>query len=490
MPACLDEYSLSKSLKAAAALRSQTHLKALHAPIIKLGFSRFTIVMTGLIDASLKCGLLADARTLFDDLPHRDVVAWTSMIVGHARHRRFHESLSFFRSMLATGTAPNGHSFSGALTACSGLGTLSYGRQIHAQVLKKSIFELIVQNGLLDMYCRCRCLPAAQRLFDSMRVKDIVSRNAMMSGCLYCERAEEALKLLAVMISCGARPDDFSYAICVDACATLASMQQGIQIHACIVKGGFDSDLVVGNALVDMYAKCGCISSSKLIFETMHTRDPVLWTTMISAFGKYGCVEDAISMFERMEELNIKRDEVTYLAVLSSCSHGGLVSEGWHYFRFLLEEKGESFVKPEHYGCMANLLCRTGYLEEALEFIESMPLKPSIAIWSAFLNSCRMYGNTELGQLAASRLIELDPENDSNWVVLSSIHAAESEWNETWKIRECMKGENIKKEPGCSWVEVNDGVYVFLTADRLHPEVAEILQTLDVLRKDMVVMPV
>ncbi|KAG1365196.1 pentatricopeptide repeat-containing protein, mitochondrial [Cocos nucifera] len=456
MPACLDAYSLSKSLKAAATLRSQTHLKALHAPVIKLGFSRFTILMTGLADVALKCGLLADARTLFDDLPHRNVAAWTSMIVGHAHHRWFHDSLSFLRNMLATGTAPNGHSFSGALTACSGLGTLSYGRQIHVQVLKKSIFELIVQNGLLDMYCWCRCLPAAQRLFDSMRVKDNVSWNAMMSGYLYCERAEEALELLAVMVSCGARPDDFSYAICVDACATLASMLQGIQIHACIVKGGFDSNLVVGNALVDMYAKCGCISSSKLVFETMHARDPVLWTSMISAFG----------------------------------NHGELVSEGWHYFRLPLEEEGEAFVKPEHYGCMANLLCRAGYLEEALEFIERMPLKPSIAIWSAFLNSCQMCGKTKLSQLAACRLLELDPENDSNWVVLSTIHAAVSEWNKTWKIRECMKGENIKKEPGCSWVEVNDGVHVFLTADRLHPEVAEILHTLDVLRKDMVFMPV
>ncbi|XP_073008800.1 pentatricopeptide repeat-containing protein At2g13600-like [Typha latifolia] len=487
-PKTLDEYSISKSLKAAASLRSPTNFKSLHATIIKLGFSRFTILMTGLVDLVLKCGFLADAQKMFDEIPDRDVVTWTSMIVGHAHQGFYHESLSLFRRMVLSGIVPNGFSFSGTLIACSGLGMLSYGKEIHTQVVKSSAvrpFDNVVQNGLLDMYARCGSLVSARRLFDLMPAKGIISWNEIMSGYVYCGQAEEALMLFSSMVSSMLGPDGFSYAICIDACAALASLKQGIQVHACIIKNGFDSDFVIMNALVDMYAKCGSIDSAELVFRLLHSRDVVLWTTMISAYGKSGWVCNAVEMFEKMIKLKMKCDEVTYLAVLSACSHGGLVREGWHYFRLMFDEKQRVAVKPEHYGCIVDLLCRSGHLEEALHFIEQMPLKPSIAIWSAFLNSCRIYGNTEFGQLAAFKLLELDPDNHSNWVALSRMHATESKWHETWKIRETMKVENVKKEPGCSWIELNDGVHIFLTADISHPELFEILQTLDASKKDL-----
>ncbi|RRT78991.1 hypothetical protein B296_00024128, partial [Ensete ventricosum] len=421
-------------------------------------FSRFTVLVTGLIDLALKCGSLDDADKLFDDMPHKDVVAWTSMIIGHARHGQFDSSVSWFRAMLASGAVPNWYTFSGALTACSGVGVeaLDYGKQIHAQVLKSSFLgpvDPVVYNGLLDMYSSCRCLLFARRLFGSMTVKGPVAWNTMMSGHLRCGQAEEALELLMLMVAYGMRPGGFTYAICVDACTALASIKQGLQLHALIIKSGFDSDLVIRSGLVDMYSKCGCIGSAKLVFEMMPSSDPVLWTTMISAFGKYGCVGEAIMVFEKMVELKIKRDGITYLAVLSACSHGGLVSEGWRYFQLMFEEEGAAIAESEHYGCMVDLLCRSGCLEEALSFIEHMPSEPSVAVWSTLLNSCRIYGNTKLGKIAASRLFKLDPEFQSNWVILSSIHAAQGEWDKTWKLRESMKGENVKKEPGCSWIE-------------------------------------
>jgi len=413
------------------------------------------------------------------------------MVTGHAHLGFHHQSLSFFKRMVKANVAPNGYSFSGALTACSGLKVLKLGQEIHAQVIKTSALgrcDSVVYNGLIGFYTKCHSLTYAKRLFGLMPDKGIFTWNEMMSGYLCNGEAESVLKSLGLMVSEGIRPDEYSYAICIDACSTLALMWQGVQIHSCLVKSAFDQDLVVRNSLLDMYAKCGCIASAKLVFYSMPLRDPVLWTAMISALGKCGFVREAIALFEEIGKSGIVRDEISYLAVLSACSHGGLVKEGWHYFQSMVEEGKIICPKEEHYGCMVDLLGRSGRLDEALEFIKGMPVAPSAAIWSSFLNSCRMHGNVELGRFAASQLLEVDPENHSNWVILSSIHAWERNWTETWRVRQSMKGESMKKEPGCSWVEVKDGVHVFLTADRRHPELYEILHSLYTFEKDPVII--
>ncbi|KAI3890417.1 hypothetical protein MKX03_028239 [Papaver bracteatum] len=385
--------------------------------------------MTALMNFNLKCGNLRDARGVFDEMSERDVVTWTSMIVGYVQNKRFSESLKLFKKMIEFDVIPNGYSFSGALGACSGL-----------------------QDVKLEM----------------------IAWNEMMSSYLQCEQGEEALILFASMVSQGLRPDKFSYSICIDACASLVSIPQGNQVHGCILKTGFQSDLIIRSSLVNMYAKCGCVDSAKLVFDAMPTKDTLLWTTMISAYGKNGQVEEVLAMFEKMLELKINPDGITYLAVLSSCSHGGMVEKGWKYFRLMTEDNLVS-AGPEHYSCMVDLLCRSGHLVEALEFIKDMPLRPSISVWCTFLNSCKLYGDIELAQFASDKILELNPQNSSSFVVLSNMHAAEFGWNETEKIRKTMKNDHVKKEPGCSWVELKNGVHVFLTSDKSHPEVCEIL---------------
>uniref|UniRef100_A0A452Y1X0 Pentatricopeptide repeat-containing protein n=1 Tax=Aegilops tauschii subsp. strangulata TaxID=200361 RepID=A0A452Y1X0_AEGTS len=273
-----------------------------HAVLLKLGLSASAILATSLAHLALRCGLPGYARALFDEMPRRDVVSWTSLITGHAHQGLHGDSLALLRRMVESGVAPNGYTLSGGLLACAGVGqgALAAGKEIHARVVKMSMYgpvDSVVENGVLDM-----------------------------SG-----QAEETLGLFASMVSCEVVADGFSYAIIVDACGELALLKQGMQVHARVLGAGFDSDVVVRNSLLDMYAKCG-----------------------------------------------------------------------------------------------------RGHLEDALEFIESMPFESSIAAWSALLNSCRIYGDAKLGQLAASRLLELDPENHSNWVALSSKHASEGDWHETW----------------------------------------------------------
>ncbi|CAM0957699.1 unnamed protein product [Alopecurus aequalis] len=482
--------SLAGALKSAATRRSAPRVKPLHAVLLKLGLSASAILATSLAHLALRCGLPGYARALFDEMPHRDVVSWTSLITGHAHQGLHRDSLALVRRMVASGVAPNGYTLSGGLLACSGVGpaALAIGKEIHARVVKISMFgavDSVVENGLLDMYTRCGNVDYARRVFGVMVVKDIVAWNSMLAGCLGTGQAENALALFASMLSRGVGADGFSCAIVVDACGELALLKLGAQVHARVIGAGFECDVVVRNSLVDMYAKCGCVDSAELVFKGAPSLDSVLWTTMISAYGKSGRAQDAVSMFDRMAHLGIKRDGVTYLAVLSACSHGGLVREGWRYFKFLFDGQSSVKLQPEHYGCMADLICRRGCLEDALEFIESMPFDSSVAAWSALLNSCRIYRDAKLGQLAASRLLELDPDNHSNWVALSSMHALEGDWHETWMIRESMYKEWVKKEPGCSWVELHDGVHVFLMADQSHPELVNVLQTLDSLKEDI-----
>ncbi|KAL6900737.1 hypothetical protein ACP4OV_005413 [Aristida adscensionis] len=489
-----DATSLAGALKAAAASRSAPYVGPLHAVLVKLGLSASAILATSLSHLALRCGLPQYARDLFDEMPRPDVVSWTSLVTGHAHQRLYTDSLALLRRMVSSGVTPNGYSLSGGLLACAGIGqdALAPGKEIHARVVKMRAHgpvDAVVENGVLDMYARCGSIDYARRVFGVMLVRNIVSWNSMMAALLWSGQAEEALGLFMTMVSCGIGVDGFSFSISVDACGELALLKQGMQLHAQVVAGGFEADVVVRNSLVNMYAKCGCVDSAELVFEAVPSHDSVLWTAMISAYGKFGRVHDAVSMFDRMAQLGIKQDGIAYIAVLSACSHGGLVREGWHYFNLISDCQSPVPVQPEHYGCMADLLCRRGYLEQALEFIENMPFDSSAAAWSALLNSSRIYGNSKMSQLAVSHLLKLDPENHSNWVALSSVHASENDWHETWMIRESMSRECVKKEPGCSWVELYDGVHVFLMADQSHPELFGILHTFDSLKEDTSVMP-
>ncbi|OQU79471.1 hypothetical protein SORBI_3008G149200 [Sorghum bicolor] len=399
--AAWDATSLASALKTAAARRSAAHVGPLHAVLRKLGLSASAIHATSLAHLALRSGLARYARELFDEMPRRDVVSWTSLVTGHAHQGLHRDALALLRRMVGSGVEPNGYSLSGGLLACAGVGrsALAHGKEIHASVVKMSSrgpVDPVVENGVLDMYSRCGSIEYALRVFGVMRVRNMVACNSMMAALLGTGQAEDALRLFVSMASCGVGVDGFSFSIVVDACGELALLKQGMQVHAQVVGGGFEADVVVRNSLVDMYAKCGCVDSAELVFKAVSSNDALLWTTMISAYGKFGRVRDAVSMFERMAHLGIKQDGIAYLAVLSACSHGGLVREGWYYFNLMSDGSSSVKMQPEHYGCMADLLCRRGYLEEALEFIQNMPFDSSVAAWSALLNSSRIHGNAKL----------------------------------------------------------------------------------------------
>lgn len=276
------------------------------------------------------------------------------------------------------------------------------------------------------------------------------------------------------------KPDKFTFPSILRACASIVSLEQGKQVHACIIKTESEPNIVLESSLVDMYVKCGTIEDARRVFDKMPERNVVSWTAIIAGYGRYGDSKEVFMLFEQMQQLGLKPNYVTLLAILNACSHAGLVDEAWHYFESI---DRDYHIKPrvEHYSCMVDLLGRAGRLDEANEFINRMPLKPHAAIWGTLLGACRMHGNIELGKIAAEHLFNLDSQNAGKYVVLSNIYAAAGRWEDVAKVRKLMKDRGVKKEPGCSWIEYRKKIHLFVVGDRSHPQSEEIYATVETL---------
>jgi pentatricopeptide repeat protein len=262
------------------------------------------------------------------------------------------------------------------------------------------------------------------------------------------------------------------------ACAGLALLQQGKEIHDYIVRRGVDNSIPVWNALIDMYAKCGCINNARGIFDKMPERDVVSWTAMITGYGIHGHGKNALALFSQMQQTGIKPNRITFTCVLSACSHAGLVDEGLDYF-YCMSRDHQMKPSMEQYACMVDLLGRAGRLNEAQKFIDKMPFQPNACLWGALLSASRIHSNIQVGEYAAEQLYELEPENAGNYVLMSKIYAAVGRWDDVSKVRKIMEELGLKKPPGCSWIEVKNRVHAFVQGERLHPQIKEIYAKLD-----------
>eukprot|EP01018_Ginkgo_biloba_P008758 Gb_27491 [translate_table: standard] len=461
-------------------------------------------------------GFLDDALKLLQKMPEQNLVSWNTMIAAYAKHGRGDEAVSLFYEMQQRGIQPDQLTFVSALSACANLASLEHGKKIH-EFMNGTGFQcnVLVGSALVDMYAKCASVENARNVFDrmpdrnvvtwnimiagyaqnghvdealelfiKMPERNVVSWNAMVAGYAHNGRYYDALKLFQQMQLTGLKPNLTTIASVLPACANLAPLQQGKEVHKDIIKSGFQSDVIVGSALVDMYAKCGNIEDAHRVFDSMPKRDVVSWTAMIVGYAMHGRGEEAIQLFEQMQHYGTKPNHVTLVGVLSACCHAGLVDDGWRYFD---QMSRDYHITPtvEHYCCMVDLLGRAGHLDEAQDFINKMPIKPDAAVWGSLLGGCRIHANTELGERAADCLLESDPKNAAHYVLLSNIYAASGRWDDIEKLRKIMKDRRIKKMPGCSWIEVNNKVYAFVVGDKSHPQMKHIYAKLDSLSGQM-----
>ncbi|XP_077212131.1 pentatricopeptide repeat (PPR) superfamily protein [Tasmannia lanceolata] len=457
----------------------------IHGAIIKTNFGWNVFVSNALLDFYSKCGCVTDARKLFDEMPELDGVSYNVIITGYVWNGQCDESLDLFRELQFTGFDRKQFPFSSIMSIASTLSDLEMGRQIHAQTIVTSAeSDILVGNSLIDMYAKCGLLDCAELIFSKRNDRNTVSWTAMISGYVQKGFHEEAVKLFFDMRAANVTSDQATFSSILRASSSLASLGLGKQLHSYIVRSGYMSNVYAGSALLDMYAKCGCIKEAVRTFNEMPDRNLVSWNAMITAYSQNGHAKAALNLFEEMLRWGIQPDSVTFLSVLSACSHGGLVEEGFRYFDSMTKFY-KLHPKREHYACMVDILGRIGRLGEAEKLMDKMPFEPDSIMWSSILNSCRIHRNQELGQRAADKLFKMELSDAAPYVLMSNIYAEAGRWEDVGKVKKLMKDHGVKKEPAYSWVEIKEKIYSFSANDETHLETGEIRRMLDMLSEQM-----
>lgn len=331
--------------------------------------------------------------------------------------------------------------------------------------------DVVSYNTLADGFVKAGEIERARELFDEMPLRDAVSWGTLIAGYAKVNRFEEAIGLFDEMVRLGVSPDNIALVSVLSACAQLGELEKGKSIHEFIERNGIRVDGYLATSLVDLYAKCGCIETAKQIFETNAEKALFTWNAMLSGLAMHGHGQLLLDYFSRMVKARVQPDGVTFLAVLVGCSHAGLISEARQIF-----EEMESFYgvsrELKHYGCMADLLGRAGLIREAMDMIEDMPMGGDVFVWGGLLSGCRIHGNVEVAEKAAEHVMEIKPEDGGVYSVLANIYANEGRWDDLAKIRRLRDSTMVKKNAGCSLIELDGAIHEFVAGDSLHPRTA------------------
>ncbi|KAG9452000.1 hypothetical protein H6P81_004904 [Aristolochia fimbriata] len=485
-----NDFTLPCLLKSAGAIGDAFVGAQVHAFCFKTGFVSDMFVGCSIVDMYCKTGLVGLAWRVFDEMPEKNVAAWNALMSNSVTDGDIGQAFSAFVRFRRDGGEPNSISFCAFLNACVDARNLRLGKQLHGLVVKLGFGEDVsVGNGLVDFYGKCRDVEAAAKVFGGIMPRNQVSWCSMIVTYVQNNKEEAALKSFLQARSEGVLPTDFMVSSVVSACAGLAVLQLGSSVHGLAVKACVDGNIFVGSSLIDMYGKCGSVGDSEKVFHEMPKRNLITWNAMIGGYAQNGHAARAISAFEEMtsgrdENCMVSPNYVTMVCMLSACSRAGTVEEGTRIFESMKELYG---IEPgvEHYACLVDLFGRAGMVDKAYEFLKQMPMQPSISVWGALLNACRVYGNPEVGCIAAKKLFELDPQDPGNHVLLSNMLASAGRWKEATGVREEMKDVGIKKEPGYSWLTVKNVVHVFQAKDRDHEKIVEVRATLRKLWKEI-----
>lgn len=479
-----NQFTFASVVSAITELGDLDYGESIHACIFKYGFESDISVSNALIRMYMKHGCVQDGARVFEAMTGPDLVSWNSLLSGFHDYDSCESGPRTFYQMLVEGFRPNMYTFISVLRSCSSLLDIVFGKQVHAQILKNNLDgNEYVGIALVDMYAKCRCMEESYMVFARLISRDVFTWTVMITGYAQTDQAEKAIKFFNLMQQEGVKPNEFTVAGCLSGCSQITATESGMQLHSMAIKSGLLSDMYVSGALVDMYAKCGCIEDAENIFKGLVRRDIVLWNTMICGFSMHGQGDKALETFQAMKDEGNLPDEVTFIGVLSACSHTGLIEEGKQHLNSMRNVYGMT-PRDEHYACMVDILSRAGRFGEVESFVEEMKLTSNVSIWETVLGACTKHGNVKFGERAAEKLFELNHETDSTYILLSNIFASKSRWAEVKKLRALMSSQGVKKEPGCSWVEINNKAHVFVS-DGVHPNILEIHLTLEELAQKL-----
>ncbi|XP_068664800.1 pentatricopeptide repeat-containing protein At2g42920, chloroplastic [Aristolochia californica] len=492
--------------------KTMRDLKMLHAQIIKTGLAHDKIAISRVLSfcATSSSGDINYALLLFSRIEHPNLFAWNTIIRAFSNSSTPHQAISLFYHMLHSTTQPQRLTFPSLFKAYSRLGLSCEGTQIHGMVTKLGFeSDPFIRNSMISMYAVCGDIVSASHLFDENSDFDVVAWNSMMLGLARVGQIEEsrrlfdempsrsniswnsmisgyvrnglymeALNLFRQMQEASIGPTVFTIVSLLAACGRLGSLEQGKWLHAYIEKNGIEINVIVLTAIIDMYCKCGSADEALRLFEAAPVKGLSSWNSIISGLAMDGRGQEAVRQFSKLQMSGLRPDYVSFIGVLTACSHSGMVDKGRYYFSLMTEfYKIEPMIK--HYGCMVDILGRAGFIEEAEELIRKMPMDPDVIIWGSLLSACRTHGNITLGEQVAKRIIELDSGDNCGYILLSNAYAAVGRFSDTMEVRSLMKGKRMRKETGCSLIEVNGVVHEFVVGGTLHLQSKEIYALLD-----------
>lgn len=450
-------------------------------------------------------------------------VTWTALLSAHARCQRHDEVMRLFDKMRTKGGKATAEAVAVALSvypyACSA--ALGKGKEIHSYAIRSG-FEgySFVTNSLICMYGKLGDIEDAKRIFLETAAKDLVGWNALISsyaaaglsseayeifsrmkktgeftpnvvswsavigGFASGGMVEQSLELFRQMLRAGVVPNSVTVATVLSACSELSALRLGKEIHGHTIRGLMDHNLLVANGLLNMYTKGGSLREGQSVFDGMEDKDLISWNSMIAGYGMHGFCDQAVGTFSDMVRAGCEPDGITFIAVLSACSHSGRVSQGRCLFDQMVNEYR---IQPcmEHYSCIVDLLGRAGLLREASELMECMPMQPNACVWGSLLNSCRIYGNTATAEDTMARVLGLEGQATGNYMLLSNIYAACGRWEDSARVRVMTKVKGLKKSPGQSWIEVKNNVCAFSAGSALPPGAEDVYEVLEDLYQHM-----
>lgn len=491
-----DGFTLSCALKAmsAVALDRPRWARIVHCFVTKCGLDLDVFVGNGLVTYYAKCGDVASARALFDEMPERDLVSWNSMISGYSQGGLFEECKDLYRRMLdMDDVRPDGVTAVSVLLACAQSYDLLTGMAVHQYVIENKIeMDLSLCNSIIGVYAKCGSLDYATELFEEMSEKDEITYGTIISGYMVHGFVEEAMKIfrgtsnpslsswnavisgsvqnnqhnraldfVREMQCSGVKPNSVTISSILPSIPFVSHLKGGKEIHAYAVKNNYHTNIYVVTAMIDVYAKLGFLRGAQRIFDLANDRSVIVWTAIISAYASHGDANSALSLFEEMLHSKIRPDAVTFTAVLAACAHSGLVEEAWEIFSSLLPKYGIQPL-PNHYACVVSCLSRVGKLSEAVEFVKKMPTKPTAPIWGALLSGASEAGDVELAKFACDYLFVLEPENPTNYIVLANLYSKAGRWEEAESVRDIMVKRGFKKVAGSSRIDTSGGLQSFI----------------------------
>ncbi|KAI4371825.1 hypothetical protein MLD38_010138 [Melastoma candidum] len=512
-----DNFTYTSILTACGEEKDMELGQEVHRAIDASHFQQNLFVQNSLITMYGRFGMVDFARKLFDHMLEKDVVSWNSMVSVYASHGRWEEAMELFQRMLENGVEFNlvtsnmiasGYAKMGdcigalklisqirlevdrldpiamitGLAACANIGNVILGKEIHGTAIR-CFYHLFdnVRNALITMYSRCKSLKDASTLFEAVELKSLTTWNSMLSGYCRMDQTEEASRLFREMLLSGPEPNFVTIASILPLCARVANLQHGKEFHGYLMKRDqFDEHLLLWNALVDMYARSGKVSQAKKVFDLMKKRDAVTYTSLIVGYGMQGDGQIALEHFREMVRAKIMPDHIAMVAILTACSHSGLVVQGEKLFHEMMHVYQ---ISPhiEHYACVADMYGRAGLLNRARSTIVQMPFPPTQEMWATLLGACRIHRNTEIGEWAAGKLLEMRPDNSGYYALIANTFASAGCWDKLATVRSLMRDVGVKKAPGCAWLDIGIGFAPFVVEDSSNRHTQEMYSMLETL---------